>query len=154
MHIFFMMILSFVATVSFAVLFFVPPKALMPVGLVGVIGWLILVLSLNHNISNVAGSFMAALVIAFLSELLARQFKMPVIVFTVAGIVPLVPGSSAFSTMIDFVNGRYMNGLAKGAETLLIAGAIATGLVISGAFMRFGWRRQHVPTKTPPNNSK
>lgn len=148
-----MLLLSFIATVAFSVLFYIPKKALLPSGLVGAIGWMILVISSSHHVSNVAGSFVAALVIAFVSEILARLLKMPVIVFTVAGIITLVPGSSAFATMTDFVNGRYSDGLAKGAETLLIAGAIATGLVISGALMRFGWRRQHVPTKNSSNNT-
>jgi uncharacterized membrane protein YjjB (DUF3815 family) len=135
---------SFLATVSFAILFYLPKRALIPVGVVGTIGWIILEVMQSHHISAVAGSFVAALIIAFVSEILARIQKMPVIVYTVAGIVPLVPGSKAYTTMSDFVKGEYLNGLAAGAETMLIAGAVATGLVIAGSFMRFGWRKQHV----------
>jgi uncharacterized membrane protein YjjB (DUF3815 family) len=146
--------ISFTATLSFAVLFYMPKRALLPVGMVGTAGWVIFDTMTNHQISQVAGSFVAALIIAFLSELLARIQKIPVIVYTVAGIVPLVPGSMAFATMTDFVKGDYTHGLATGAETMLIAGAIATGLVIAGTLMRVGWRRTDVSRQTSQNPTR
>ncbi|WP_256205695.1 threonine/serine exporter family protein, partial [Calditerricola satsumensis] len=92
--------------------------------------------------------FAASFLVAALSQLLAVRRRVPVTLFVVPGIIPLVPGGLAYRTMLAFFHGEYAGGLAVGAQTLLSAGAIAAGLslwtALFAAFRRRGPMRERV----------
>ncbi|WP_025718150.1 threonine/serine exporter family protein, partial [Paenibacillus sp. 1-18] len=69
--------------------------------------------------------------IGIVSQGFARLYKMPVIIFSVAGMIPLVPGGMAYNAMRQFVQHNYPQALELAISTLMIAGAIAVGLVLS-----------------------
>ncbi len=127
---------AFFAAAGFGVLFQAPKKSLIAGGLTGMIGWIVFRILGIFGLPHVLTIFAAAVVVAVLGELMARLYRTPVTVFTVAGIVPLVPGSLAYSTMYHLAKGDYLEGLALGTKTFLAAGAIAAGLVFIGALAR------------------
>jgi uncharacterized membrane protein YjjB (DUF3815 family) len=132
---------AFLATVGYAVLYSVPKKALLAVGLVGTVAWTAQDLALRVlEFSSIGAAFVGSLTVAVASEVLARRMQMPVIVFVVGGIVTLVPGSAAYATMRQVVTGQYLEGFVRGTETFLIASAISAGLVIAGTIMRMNRR--------------
>ena len=134
------LVIVFVATTSYAVLYHIPKKALMPVGLVGVGAWIVQGVLAQFGFRSVGAAFFGGLFVAVASEALARRMRMPVIVFVVGGIVPLLPGSSAYATMRQFVTGHYIEGLSRGTETFLIAAALSAGLVLAGTLVRLDRR--------------
>lgn len=142
-HLLLLLVMSWLATIGYAVLYQVPKRAALWVGIVGMTAWLTQYAARQYGFSSVGSAFLGGLVVAVISELLARLMRMPVIVFVVGGIVPLVPGSSAYATMRQFVTGQNLEGLAKGTETFLIASAISAGLVIAGTIMRMDRRRRY-----------
>lgn len=127
---------AFFAAAGFAVLFQAPKSCLVAGGLGGTVGWIAFRIFGMAEVPHVLTVFFASLVVAGLSELLARKYKAPVTVFAISGIVPLVPGSLAYSTMYSLAEGDYIRGLELGTKTFLAAGAIAAGLVFVGAFAR------------------
>ncbi|OEH84388.1 hypothetical protein BHU72_11165 [Desulfuribacillus stibiiarsenatis] len=127
---------AFLASAGFAILFQAPKSCLFAGGMIGTGGWISYRLLALVGVPNILTLFFAAIVVAALSEWMARVFKVPVTVFAVSGIIPLVPGSIAYSTMYNFARGNYIEGLALGAKTFLTAGAIAAGLVFVGALAR------------------
>jgi uncharacterized membrane protein YjjB (DUF3815 family) len=129
-------ILSFIAAAAFGVLFNAPKKTLFYCGLVGMTGWLMY--SYVDYLSNdpVSSSFAGAFTIAFVAHLMAKQFKMPMIIFSVAGIIPLVPGGVAYNAMRHIVEEDYNVAIEYGARTLMISGAIAIGLVFAEIITR------------------
>lgn len=151
-HAWLSVLMSFLATGGYAVLYQVPRRALVPVGLVGTGAWITLEICMKFGLSTIGASFIGGLFVAAASEWLARWLRMPVIVFVVGGIVPLVPGSIAFKTMRYFVTGNYIDGLASGTETLLIASAISAGLVLAGTIVRLD-RRARRDRRRSPNHS-
>ncbi|AGA68090.1 hypothetical protein Desdi_0557 [Desulfitobacterium dichloroeliminans LMG P-21439] len=137
---------SFFATMGFGVLFNVPRKTLLPIGLVGMIGWMIYVgLTLNLQINLITATLIASFSIATLSQILARRFKMPVTVFSIAGIIPLVPGGMAYDTLRQFIENNYMESVRLGSITLLIAGSIAFGLIFSSVITETFSQRKVFP---------
>ncbi|ATY83646.1 hypothetical protein CVV65_00500 [Kyrpidia spormannii] len=132
---------SFLSTVSYAVLSGVPLRALFPAGLAGALAWTVYSIGSAAGIGPVASTFAGALSSAFLAEGLARRMRMPATLFQLSGIIPLVPGITAFATMRDFVTGDYQQGLADGTMTGFLAGAIAAGLVFAGTAVRGLGRR-------------
>jgi len=131
-----LLLMSYLATAGYAVLYQVPYKSLLPVGFVGMGAWGTQALAASYGLPSVGSAFLGGLFVAAVSELLARRMRMPVIVFVVGGIVPLVPGSAAYAAMRHFVTGHYIEGLARGTETFLVAAAISAGLVLAGTIMR------------------
>ena len=123
---------SFLATVGYSIFFNVPKKQLPYCGLIGGLGWIIFVLFNSSNIDNpVFANFLAAFIVTLSSEKLARILKKPAILFIIPGIIPLVPGSGLYNTMLSFVQGDHNLAISTGIETLLISGAIAIGIMVT-----------------------
>jgi uncharacterized membrane protein YjjB (DUF3815 family) len=127
------LITSFLATAAFGILFNAPRNSLIKCGMVGMIGWLIYFL-IELNTRDAAGAtFAAAFIVGVISHMLAKWYRTPVIVFSVAGIIPLVPGGISYDAMRHFVEIDYYNAMNLAGRAFLLSGAIAMGLVFSEA---------------------
>ncbi|MFC7394630.1 threonine/serine exporter family protein [Scopulibacillus cellulosilyticus] len=125
------MLTSFVASGAFGIIFNMPQKSLIKCGLVGMIGWMLYFLLFNNHVNNVIASFVAAFFVAAISQFFAKRYKTPVIVFSVAGIIPLVPGSTAYDAMRHIVENDYNTAIQLATKAFMVSGAIAVGLVFS-----------------------
>lgn len=125
------MVTSFIAAATFALLFNSPKNMLINCGFVGMVSWTVYYLLVEQGIDVVAASLVASFVVAVISQLLAKRFKTPVIIFNISGIITLVPGGLAYDAMRHFVLNDYNIALQLAAKVLLIAGGIAVGLVLS-----------------------
>jgi uncharacterized membrane protein YjjB (DUF3815 family) len=132
------LIVCFFATVSFGIIFSVPRNALLVGGVIGMVAWGIYRLLPEFGLTAIFATTVASLTVATIAHLLAKKYRIPATVFTIPGIIPLVPGSKAYYTMLAFVESDYLGGLELGIETLLQAGAIAAGIVIALAVFSFG----------------
>ena len=124
-------ITSFIASMAFGVLFNVPRKALLQCGLTGMFGWLIYWGLANYEVDIIVSTLVAAFVVAIVSQIFSRTRKMPIILFNIAGIIPLVPGGLAYDAMRHFVENDYITAIEMAAKVFLISGSIAIGLVLS-----------------------
>ena len=88
---------SFVATVSFAILFQVPREQYVYSGLCGAAGWLCYLLVMQNYPSPAVASFAAVVVLTVMSRIFAVRRKTPVTIFWICGIFPLVPGAPGTS---------------------------------------------------------
>ncbi|WP_019911583.1 threonine/serine exporter family protein [Paenibacillus sp. HW567] len=124
------LITSFIAAATFCILFNAPARALVQCGFAGMVGW-ILYLQLDEQWDTVVATFLATVVVGVISQIFARSFKMPVIIFSVGGIIPLVPGGLAYDAMRKFVENDNNQAIQFAVQALMLSGAIATGLVLS-----------------------
>ncbi|SES40896.1 threonine/serine exporter family protein [Salipaludibacillus aurantiacus] len=131
-------VLTFAAIIGFGIIFSVPRRALLLGGCIGVVTWLVLQTGTAIGASSVIATVMASLTAATIAHLLAKKIRIPVTTLSIPGILPLVPGSRAYFTMLSFVEGEYIQGLEYGVETMLQAGAIAAGLVLALSIFSFG----------------
>lgn len=128
---------SFFAALGFAILYNIPRQTILAAGITGGIGWtLFFFLNTYLEIATFIATIIAAFALAFASQIFARRFRTPVIVFTLPGLIPLVPGGAAFNMMRAFVEGDTLLGFEYATTTFLIAGALALGLSINGAFFQ------------------
>ncbi|TWI53212.1 threonine/serine exporter family protein [Halalkalibacter nanhaiisediminis] len=132
------LIFCFMATVAFGVIFNVPKRVVWIGGVIGALAWFIYSTLPEFGVTVVFATAVASLVSATSSHLLARKYRVPVTIFSIPGIIPLVPGSRAYFTMLAFVDGDYILGLQLGIETMLQAGAIAAGLVFALSIFSIG----------------
>lgn len=126
LHFFF----SGAATIGFSVFLNAPFKSLLPAGITGGIGWAVYVYLFQISSNSIFSNFIAAVIVSFLSEILARKLKHPAILFVIPGIIPLVPGLGMYNTMLYLVQKNFEMGLSTGADTLFIGVAIALGVLV------------------------
>ncbi|WP_373889898.1 threonine/serine exporter family protein [Neobacillus cucumis] len=131
MNILSQVITSFLGTAAFGILFNAPKKSLLTCGLIGMGGWLIYYFLFEYKNDAILATVAATIFIAVLSHQMAKIYKMPVIIFSVAGIIPLVPGGLAYDAMRNIVENNFNDAIALSAQVLMVAGSIAFGLIFS-----------------------
>lgn len=128
---------SFITALGFSVLYNIPRNTIIPAGITGGLGWTIYFLFVNYlGIMDFIATITASFMIAFASQIFARRLRTPVIIFTLPGLIPLVPGGAAYNMMRAFVEGNTELGFQFATTTFLTAGALALGLSINGAFFQ------------------
>ncbi|KAB2495773.1 threonine/serine exporter family protein [Priestia filamentosa] len=126
---------SFVASAAFGIIFNAPRHSIIKSGFVGMFGWCIYsLLVADADTDSIVATLVAAFAIAIVSQVFAKLYKTPIIIFNVAGIIPLVPGTLAYNSMRNIVENNYALAAQFGAKALMISGAIAMGLVLSEIF--------------------
>lgn len=142
------LVVSFFAAIGFAILFNAPINVLWQSGTVGMIGWLVfVVLSRVYDVNVVIATFAASVIIGIISQILAKRFRTPIIIFNLAGIISLVPGGLSYDAMRFFVVNNYDAAISTGATVAMISGAIALGLIfseiINQMIRNMDWRKYH-----------
>ena len=123
-------IAAFLATVAFAVLVNAPRQEFVCAGVTGAIGWLAYCLCLRGGLSAVGASFLAALVLAFVSRSFSVARQCPATVFLISGIFALVPGAGVYYMAYYFIQGDNQTAFETGFGALQVAIALAVGIVL------------------------
>ena len=125
------LVTSFIASSGFGILFGAPVRSLIQCGIVGMSGW-ILYYSLTQELFHaMPATIFAAMLVSILSFTCAKIYKVPIIIFNVSGIIPLVPGGLAYNAMRHFVENDYSTAMELSVQVVIIAGSIAIGLMFS-----------------------
>ncbi len=127
---------STIATVGFSVFLNAPKSSLIPAGLTGGLGWTIYYCLIHATNNDILANFLAAAIVAWISEVLARKLKHPAILFVIPGIIPLVPGLGMYNTMLYLVQSNYQLAISKGANVLFVGGAISLGVLVVTSLAR------------------
>lgn len=124
-----------VATSGFAILFDLRLKDVPLAFLGAALGWWVYLLALKSG-NEATAYFASAAIIGLVCEIGAVVLKRPAFIYIVLAILPIVPGSGMYYTMLQSVRGNLSASLSAGFETLQAAGAIAAGLAVSSAVSR------------------
>jgi uncharacterized membrane protein YjjB (DUF3815 family) len=128
--------LAFVATMGFGMLFNVPRRTLPACGLTGGLGMVVRLVAVGLGASDVGGAFLGAISVALMGFILARRYRVPRTIFTITGVIAMVPGVLAFTTMLQLATGDFQKAISSGLQTALIIGALAMGLTTIRALSR------------------
>lgn len=129
---------AFLATAGFGVLFNVPTRMLAVCGFTGAMGHMWRRALLANDVHPVVATFIDALVVGLLGYSQARFFHVPRLIFTVTGIIPMVPGVPAFETVVYFLRDDIPTGLENAVLAGLLVGAISAGLVTARLIVSLG----------------
>lgn len=132
----FHMVFSFLSSISFAIICNVPKKSIPMGGIVGMLGWMGYVLLSMNGYGVFPASVVCSLLLAFAGQIAARIFKMPLTVFYVPGLVPIVPGISAFQAFRQLTLHDYEAAAMGFLNVGYCAVGIACGIVISDVLFR------------------
>ena len=97
------MLFAAVPAVGFALMFNVPSKALIYCAVLGALGHGFRMLLVQCSMPLVFATFFGASLIGFIGVYLSQRYLAHPKVFTVAAIIPMVPGVYAYKAMIAIV---------------------------------------------------
>ncbi len=123
---------SAVAAVGFAILFNVPPRALPGCAFAAALGHALRTWAIQLGTPIEAATLLAATFVGFLGTYLARRFQSPTAIFTIPAVIPMVPGTFAFRTMLGILELTTL-GANESAPVLVEVSlnAIKTGLILA-----------------------
>jgi uncharacterized membrane protein YjjB (DUF3815 family) len=125
------LVTSFIASAAFIILFNAPRPSLLKCGFVGMLGWCIYIILTENGVDLVPATVIASFIVAVASQFFAKRYRTPVIIYSVGGIIPLVPGGMAYDAMRNFVQNDYNVAVSLAAKAFMISGSIAMGIVFS-----------------------
>lgn len=119
-----------------------PPRPALIAALTGAGAWVAYDALIGSGAAPLMASAAPALLIGMLGEALADRLRVPAVVTTACGIVPLLPGLTLYRGVLELTSGE---GPALGIELLLQAGMIAIGLAGGVTLGRIAYRRLRTP---------
>jgi uncharacterized membrane protein YjjB (DUF3815 family) len=91
----------------------------------------------------------AAIVIGFTSRLLGARLRVPPVLLTAAGIIPLLPGLAVYQGLLALSRNEPDKGIASLVEAATIAIALAAGVILG---QLVAGRLLRVPSLVPPRD--
>lgn len=130
---------SAIPAVGFAMLFNVPRRFLIFCAIAGAIGHCARTIMMRGGLPIEWSTFVAAAIIGVITITFAKRHLAPPLLYAVAAIIPMIPGSYAYNTVIaivqltasqslqpELLNSAVTNGL----KTIFILGALSVGLAM------------------------
>jgi uncharacterized membrane protein YjjB (DUF3815 family) len=127
-----------VPAVGFGMVFNVPLAALKFCALGGMVGYFSRQILMSFSLSIELATFIAALLVGLMARLLSNKYLVPQPVYAVASIIPMIPGTSAFTAMMALVDMNF-HGVSQelailfienGLKAVFIIGSISIGLAL------------------------
>lgn len=130
---------SFLACIGFCIIFNIRGKMIFYASIGGVLAWLTFELAAVYQ-NDLIQYFAATVVLSLYSEIMARVHKVPVTIFLIAALIPLVPGSGIYYTMEHFIQGNTQEFLSTFIHTFAIAGSLAFGILLVSSLV-YLWKK-------------
>ncbi len=131
----------FVGCCGFCILFNVHGRGLVLCIIGGAAAWMVYLLCGALGCDVYASNLFAAVFAALYAEIMARVRKCPATPYLVIATIPMLPGAGVYYTMSLGLEGSMMASVAKGLQTIGIAGSLAVGILLVSTVFRLIGRR-------------
>lgn len=131
---------SGIAALGFALLFNVPRRALFTCFAIGAVGNTLKLIIIHFGIDIGMATLIGASLVGFLGVAFSSRLITPPPVLSIPGIIPMIPGTFAFKTMIGILNiatGKLQTNhnllqftAVNATQTLIVLAAISIGIAI------------------------
>lgn len=118
-----------VGSLFFAMLFNVRGNRLIPAAVGGALSWGIYLLGSLFIESDAVCIYIASVLVTLYAEAFARIMRTPATLFVVSATIPMIPGGNLYQAMYFAVLKEYDSFFKMGLYTLVIALAIALGIL-------------------------
>jgi len=136
---FIQIICAFITAGGFMVFFNVRGVNVLLGAVLGAISWAVYLLFRGMFVTDVMQYFFGGAALSIGAEIFARLKKTPITVYIIAGIIPLVPGSTIYYAMKHFLLGEMPQFGEKMVYMIKIGGAIALGILMAHALFLVVW---------------
>ena len=135
-------IATFIACAGFAIIFNIHGFGIAICAFGGVITWAAYCASAYFGFDIYVCYFLATLLAALYSEIMARVRKYPAISYLVVAIFPLIPGAGIYYATSYLLQGDRAAFTEKALQTIGIAGVIAVGILMVSTLVRLWSNRK------------
>ncbi len=146
-------IMSFIPSLCFGIILNAPRRILIPCGLIGGCAWIVTYATMQAGTNVAIATFLGTLMINFLCVYFSRRQRVPAIILSIPGIVPLVPGGPAYTAVRYAVESRYIESFEQILIVIYVSGAIAVGFMVGNLveskFTHYLTRNRLTRTKQP-----
>ena len=132
----------FVGCCGFCILFNVHGQGMVLCIAGGVAAWMLYLLCGWLGCDVYAANLFAAVFAALYAEVMARVRKCPAMPYLVIATLPMLPGAGVYYTMSMGLEGKMMDAVGKGLETVGVAGSLAVGILLVSTLFRLVNRRK------------
>ncbi|GAU78727.1 threonine/serine exporter family protein [Fusibacter sp. 3D3] len=122
--------------IGFSIIFNLPKQLLPHAAFTGMVGWLVYDALQGQTSNFIVPAVVGSIAVGLIGEILAAVTKHPSTMFTIPGIIPLVPGYGIYYTMLYIVQEDFDQAMTTGAQSLFVAISIACGIVLATSLMR------------------
>lgn len=129
-------IATFVACIGFSIIFNIHGIGICICALGGTLAWAIYCIATYFGSDIYTAYFLAAVVAAVYSEVMARIRKYPAISYLVVAIFPLIPGAGIYYATSFLLQDDKIAFTEKALQTIGIAGVIAVGILMVSTLVR------------------
>lgn len=133
MRIVIQLLMAGIGSLGFSMLFNVRAKYLFLASVGGLISWAIYLLCDSFGLGLFLSSLTAAAFCQCYAEVFSRVCKAPKTIFSIAAVIPLIPGSSLYYTMHSATMSSWAEFGHYGFELIYFAFGIAAGLSLVSA---------------------
>lgn len=146
-------LLAFIGSFATSLTFNIKGHKLVFAGFSGLIGYFVYSVVFHITGHSNFAILIGATAVGLYSETAARVLKSPATVFSIPGILPLVPGIAAYEMIRFLVGSEPVSAVGKLTETLGGAGAIAFGIMlVTAVFRSVTGTRSKKPEREQPWN--
>ena len=125
----------FFSSFGFALLFNINKKFVLQGAFGGLVVYGVYILMEKAGLGVFQSSFVSACVCSIYAQINARVNKAPSVVFYIPAIVPLIPGSSLYYSILNIVNGNKSEFIMYAISTAKFAFGISAGVTLISALM-------------------
>ena len=118
-----------VGSLGFGILFNIRNKRLIAVAIGGGAAWALYLCFFALTESLGFSYFLVSFIVSLYSEIMARVYKAPAIIFISPSLIPLVPGASLYYTMSHALSSNTESFLSSAITTVIAAAALAIGII-------------------------
>ncbi len=97
-------VIAFISALGFSIMFNLPRKLLFHAGVTGSLAFVTYTIVMNYSGDYIIASLLGSVVVGVMGQIFASITKHPSTLFTVPGIIPLVPGYALYNAMFYLVN--------------------------------------------------
>ncbi len=129
-----------IAATGFAILFNVPVRTLPVCAFCGAFAHTLRAILIYYGVSIEAGTLIGATMVGLIGEYFSHKVHTPASVFTIPGVIPMVPGTYAFKTMMGVIHLTYadpdnnsqllMDTVTNGIKTGIILSCLSLGIAV------------------------
>ncbi|WP_417331738.1 threonine/serine exporter family protein [Halarcobacter sp.] len=124
-------IFAAIPAVGFAMVFNVPRNALVYCAIGGAVGYTTRFVLMDLNIPIELATFLASTLVGVIALYWSRKYIVPRPVYTIASIIPLLPGTYAFTAIINLLQ-MNAQGVSPELITLFIDNGLKAVIILSG----------------------
>lgn len=124
-------IFAAIPAVGFGMVFNVPKQTLIYCAFGGAIAYSSRAFLMDMNIPLELSTFLASTIVGFIALYWSRKYIVPRPVYTIASIIPLLPGTYAFTAIINLIS-MNAHGVTPELITMFIDNSLKTIIILGG----------------------